>query len=577
MPSFFRRFIYTLSNKARQKTTPNSSDEKLVVDFARTKKSPFDIKSESSYNAYLSNGSLELGLKKSNCIAWVDIPDHEYRDHVIEAKIRLDSLGGYASTGVIFRITDQDSYYLALVSNKGYFRVDVIKDSAPKTLIAWTEISDFDGTNINLNIITYGTFLIIIINGKWVGEANDDSIDSGRVGFVLASYEAAAAETDYACKAWLDYLSVDARYKTVEAEYKKWTDDTIINAEGRLRLAETFAVMGEASKAMNQIYRAWKRRDEAISAVSTSYTEVRTRKELLLAARMSLRLGQYNEAEEFVNSILEQWPNSAEGKAAHEDKIKILTDLNKFAELKKFLMKQTGKTGKDINYYALLARCHWELKEYKASAKAWDKAFKMNSENGVYAVNAASALDMIGMKEDALARFLEAGKIFLKEGNGPELEAMIPKLAALGENNWEARALIGKWAFSIEDYDKCAAEFTAADKLRRAITPPPDADPALFYLWGLVLNIKGKSKEAIRLLEKAVKLAPDYGLFRFKLAEIKLETGVKDPKLAAELKTALELSGDDPDGKMANHAGNLLQKAGYAKQAEYFFDKAKQK
>ena len=154
---------------------------------------------------------------------------------------------------------------------------------------------------------------------------------------------------------------------------------------------------------------------------------------------------------------------------------------------------------------------------------------------------------------------------------------MIPKLAVLGESSWEARALIGKWAFSIEDYDRCAAEFTAADKLRRAITPQPDADPALFYLWGLVLNIKGKGKEATRMLEKAVKLAPDYGLFRFKLAELKLESGAKDTKLAAEFKTALEHIGDDPDGNMANRAGNLLQKAGYAKQAEYFFDKAKQK
>jgi len=548
------------------------------LDFARTKNSPFDIKAESSYNAYLSKDALEMGLKKSNCIAWIDIPGIEYQDHVIEAKISLDSLGGYASTGIIFRIMDQDSYYLALVSSKGYFRIDVVKDNAPKALIAWTEISDFDGTNINLNIITYGTYLIFIINGKWAGEANDDSINSGRIGFALASYKADDPEkAGYSCKAQLHYLSVDARLKTIEAEFKKWTDDSNINAEGRLRLAETFAVMGEASKSMSQINRAWKRRDEAIGDISATYTGVRTRKELLLAARMSVRLGQYSEAEEFIDSILEQWPNSAEGKTAHGEKIKILVELKKYAELKEFLLKHTERTGKNIDYFTLLGRCHWELKEYKASAKAWDKAFKMDSENGIYAVNAASALELAGKKEDALARFLEAGKIFLKENNGPELKSMMPKLAVLGENNWEARALAGKWAFSIEDYDKSAEEFAAANKLRSAIKPQPDADPALYYLWGIVLNIKGKNKEAIRLLERAVSLAPDYGLFRFKLAEIKLTSGVKDAKLAIELKKALELIGDDPDGQMANHAGKLLQKAGYAKQANYFFDKAKQK
>jgi len=587
MPSFSRRLIYALSKKARQKKQ-DSHEEKLIVDFARAKKSPFDIKSESSYNAYLSRdrksrGAFELGLKKLNCIAWVDIPDHEYRDHVIEAKIRLDSLGGYASTGIIFRIADEDSYYLALVSSKGYFRIDVINNNAPKALIVWTEISDFDGSNINLKIITYGTYLIFVINGKWAGEANDDSINRGRIGFALASYETASSQTDndktagesstagqssfagqYTCKARLDYLSVDARLKTIETEYKKWTDDSNINAEGRLRLAETFAVMGEASKSLNQINRAWKRRDEAISAVSSTYTEVRTRKELLLAARMSLRLGHYNEAEEYINSILEQWPDSAEGRTAHTEKINILIEIKKFAELKDFLLKHTGKTEKDINYYTLLARCHWELKEYKACAKAWDKAFKMNSENGVYAANAANALELAGKKEEALQRFLDAGKIFLKEANNPELEAMMPSLAVLGEQNHEARALIGKWAFSIEDYDRCERELAAADKLRRAIKPQPEADPALYYLWGMVLNLKGNSKEAIRLLEKAVKLAPDYGLFRFKLAELKLTNGDKDPKLVDEFKTALEHIGDVSVGNMANLAGNLLQEAGFA-------------
>jgi len=578
MLSFSRRFIYALSNKARQKTQQDASEKKLIFDFARTKKSPFNIKSESSYNAYLSKSTFELGLKKSNCIAWVDIPDHEYRDHVIEAKIRLDSLGGYASTGIIFRITDEDSYYLVLVSSKGYFRVDVVNDNAPKALIVWTEISDFDGINIDLKIVTYGTYLIFIINGKWVGEANDDSINRGRVGLALASYEAAAEETtDYICKACLDYLSVDARLKTIEAEYKKWTNDFNINADGRLRLAESFAVMGEASKALDQINRAWKRRDEAIRAVSSNYTEVRTRKELILAARMSIRLGQFKEADEFINSILEQWPDSAEGKAAYAEKIKVLIELNKFKELKEFILTYTDKADKNIDYYTLLARCHWELKEYRSSAKAWDRAFKMNSENGVYAVNAANALELAGKKEEALSRFIEAGKLFLKQDNTPELAAMMPKLALLGEKNYEARALAGKWAFSIEDYNKCAAEFAASNKLRCAIKPRPKEDPAIFYLWGLVLNLKGNKKEAIRLLERAVKLAPDYGLFRFKLAELKLTSGIEDPKLADELKTALEQIGDDPKGEMANHAGNLLQEAGYAKEAEYFFHKAKEK
>jgi tetratricopeptide (TPR) repeat protein len=590
MPSFSRRFIYGLSNKLFRKNSERNDDNNLVLDFAKIKTSPFDIKTENSYNSYLSkaygeggSGSLVLGLKKSNCIAWVDIPDFEYRDHVIEAKIRLDSMGGYASTGVIFRIVDQQSYYLALVSSKGYFRLDVIKDNAPKTLIAWTEFTDFDGTNIHLEIITYGSNLIFIVNNKWMGEANDDAIPEGRLGFVLASYETADKDDDgeirprgeYTCKSYLDYFSVDEKFKTVEEKYKKWTDDLNINAESRLRLAETFAVMGDHVKALDQITQAWKRRSDALREVATADPDVKTKRELLLAARMAFRIGRYDEAEEYINAILNEWASTPEGKSARAEKIKVLNELNKFAELKEYAATYYDEIEKDKVFYALLGRCHWELNEYEPSAAAWKEAFKLDSENGVYAANAANALEMSDNKKEALSYYIQAGKIFLKQDNQAELAAIMPKLTSLGSKNWEARVLAGKWAFSLEDYDNCEAEFAAANKIRGTLKPRPQGDPAHYYLWGLSLSIRGKRSDAIRLIDRAVKLAPDYGLFRFKLAELKVLGGVKDPNLVQELKLALKQIGDDPEGKMAAHAANILIKAGDRKSARYFSDKAK--
>jgi len=536
-----------------------------------------------------------LGMKKTNCIAWLDIPDTEYRDHVIEAKIRLDSMGGYASTGVIFRISGDNSYYLALVSSKGYFRFDVIKDGAPRALIAWTEIFDFNGKNIDFQIINYGTYLIFIINGKWLGEITDDSLSPGRLGFALASYETTgstennkinneenekkdtddSSSNEYTCKAFLDYFSVDTRIKTIEEIYKKWTDDSNINAENRLVLAETFAVMGKSSRALEQIKKAWKRRDEVIRAASVSYTEeVRTKKELILAARMAFDLGQYAEAEEYISQILEKWPSSEEGKSAHIEKVKILNALNRYAELKEFLLNNTDVIETNIEYYTMLGRCYFELKEYDDSAEAWKKAYQIDGENSVYAVNAANSLELAGKNEEALSLFIEAGRNFLNRDNKSELDSIMPKLSLLGGKNWEARALIGKWAFSIEDYNRCVKEFAAAEKLRCALKPRPKADPALFYLWGLVLSIKRKNKDAIPLLERAVKLAPDYGLFRFKLAELKLTSGVKDSNIVKEFKLAIEHIDDDMKKETANRAGNLLLKAKSKKNADYFFNLA---
>ena len=581
MFSFPGRLIYVLSNKISgtiSRRRRDTAEFRLIADFNKPNKSLFEIKSETFHNAYLSNGSLALELKKPNYIGWTEIPDIEFGSYVTEAKIRLDNMGGYSSAGIIFRL-NEDSYYLALISDKGYFRIDAVKENAPKALIAWSEISDFDGTNIHLKIIAYGDCFIFIINGKWVGEVVDDSVSAGHLGFVLASYETAAksnqAETETVCKAWLDYFSADTRSITLEEQYKYWTTDSNIYAEGRLRLAETFAVMGKFSKALEQIKKTWKCRNEAIRAVSTSASEVRTKKELILAARMAFSLEQYNEAEEYIDHILEQWPQSAEGKLAYTEKLKILNELNKFKELKEFALKHSDVIEKNIDYFTILARCYWKLKEYADSAKAWNTAFRMNGENGVYAANAANALELIGKKKEALAFFIKAAKVFLTQDNQAELAVIMPKLSVLGGGrNWEARALAGKWAFSIEDYSRCIKEFTAAEKLRLETKPKPAADPALFYLWGLSENVMGRIRDAIRMLEKAVKLAPGYGLFRFKLAELKLTAGVKNIDIVSELKLALKSIDDNLIAEMANHAGNLILNAGDAKSAKFFFDKA---
>jgi len=545
MFAFLRRLMYALSNKIWQRSD-EKSESRLVIDFSKSKfalvkQHPFNIKSEDSYNVYLSKstGALVLGLKKTNCIAYVDIPKAEYQDLIIDAKISLDNMGGYASSGIIFRLVDKDSYYIALISSKGYFRFDAVKDGSPRALIAWTEIADFEdkgvgslssNTDFNLKIITYGSYLIFIVNDKWLAEISDDSIPYGTLGFAAVSYdteesydtEVSHDTAEYSCKAHLKYISIDTRVRDIEQQFKKWTNDENINADSRLRLAETFAVMDKPAKAMDQINRAWRRRDEVIRSIATTYTEARTKKELLLAGRMSFRLGQFKEALVYIDSLIDQWPASPEGKLAFSEKIKILNELDKFEDLSEFLQNKADNLEKNIDYYTMLARCCFELKEYEQSANAWKEAFKINNENGVYAANAANSLEQTGRKKEAVSFYIEAGKIFLRQDNNAELEALIPKLLLIGSDNWESHSLAGKWFFSIEDYDRCDKEFHKAEKLRMEKKPRPAADSAVYYLWGLVYYIKKNNKLAVRLLEKAVKLAPDYELFSKKLEEIKL-------------------------------------------------------
>ena len=152
---------------------------------------------------------------------------------------------------------------------------------------------------------------------------------------------------------------------------------------------------------------------------------------------------------------------------------------------------------------------------------------------------------------------------------------MIPRLADLGAQNYEARELVGKWAYSVEDYARAELEFAAAKKLRSKIKPKPAPDLAVSYLRGLICSLNEQYKKAVAWLEEAASLAPDYGLFRFKLAENRLYLGQNpaDSKIVGEFLAALELL-NDTDGQMAFYAGNLYVTFGNDQNAAVFFNKA---
>jgi hypothetical protein len=248
-------------------------EELWEAGFSKPSRTHFDIKSENTYDAYLRGGCLGLGLKKTKCLAWVE-GTRPYRDMILKARLRLDCGGGYGAAGIIFRMIDRGTYYLALLSSKGYFRLDAVRNNTPLALIGWTEFGEKPAVSPGpwekeLTIIASGPRIILLIDGLWAGEIDDSSINAGFLGLALASYE--AGRSAYAAEAFLEYLSVDTRAAEVEAARLAWEDGPSgtewtagsrgagpapprsIPGESRLRLAETFAALGENAAALGQL------------------------------------------------------------------------------------------------------------------------------------------------------------------------------------------------------------------------------------------------------------------------------------------------------------------------------------
>ncbi|MDR2185956.1 MAG: tetratricopeptide repeat protein [Treponema sp.] len=543
--------------------------EKWDAVFSDPKNVRFDIKSESAYDAYLHKSGntdcLVLGLRKAGCIAWIEDPLFRYGDLVIDGTFRLDSRGSYAAAGFLFRVVDERTCYSALISNKGYFRLDVLQNGMPLPLIGWTEVPGAETDRarglpaadmpVSLKIIAWNSHIILAVNGIWAAEIKDSTISEGRICFAAACYDAPVHNDDepYTAEAFLESFSVESRTLEVEKIYGQWENKA--DPRSCFHLAETFTAMNQPAAALIQLKKAWD--DPACE---------KTQRELLLAARLALRLELLDEAETYIDNCIAAGAGTPLGREAGLERVKLLYIAKRYDELIAAAPEDGPGSGNggsaegacteaaprpepSSTFYTLLGNVYMERNEVKRAARCYDEACRLDGSNGLAAKNAANAYELLGEKDEAIKRYLEAGRIFLSQDNYEDLGILVPKMLALDGSSREAHGLAGKWAFGVEDWTMAAQEFAEAERLRLALEPRPGRDPSLVFLQALLLIRQGKRPEALPLLEEAAALAPDFALFRFRLAESRflLSGNSADPRMLADLEAALNLSSGEED------------------------------
>ncbi|MDR2768824.1 MAG: tetratricopeptide repeat protein [Treponema sp.] len=569
-------------------------EEQWTADFTTTKipddedeiKRPpfrFSLASEQRFSAAVEKDALVLRLLKSGCIAWIEDPLFRYRDLVMKGRIRLDPRGGYGAAGFIFRMVDDRTYYMILISSRAYFRLDLVRNGTPLALAGWTEIPEArisdrvgegspeqifaaslgeQGPDIfDLEVVTFGDHLLLAINDQWAGEWNDPSLSCGRICFCAASYEAmnVSVPGKATAEAALLSFSLDSHLDAAEKRYKELGAST--DAASRVRLAETFTALGRSKNALNQLRRAWEQRPAA-------------GRELLLGAKLAMALELWDEAGGYVEQLL----SGAEQKEGRNLKAAILYSRNCYDELVSWSASFSDDDFADpAALSVLLGNAFFTAGKYGEAAAAYDHAFALDGENALAAKNAANARELLGERADALEKYRAAAKVFLKQNNYADLGLIVSRLRLLGEQDWEARALIGKWAFGVENFAEAARELDRAEELRREKQAPPDA--ALYYLQALLLIREEKRREALPLLEKAVKYEGEYPLFRFRLAECRflLNGDPADSRLAADMAIALNVDREtetESYGWIHNFAAQLALSRGDMDGAAALLEKA---
>jgi tetratricopeptide (TPR) repeat protein len=610
MLNFIKRLFGLAPSENMELDTDEIVKEQWNADFSREDKpgeAPhvrFSITSENQYRAYLEGKALCLELKKNNCIAWSENTFYRYQDVAIKGKITLDPKNGYAAAGFVFRMVDDRTYYMILISNRGYFRLDLVRNSVPLTMAGWTETPLMQKTDapfdVEMELVNYGSRILLTINGQWVGSWNDPSIPEGRLGFAIASYEDtgenAKKQGKIKAMAALRSFQLDSRIDHVAKRYEELEETA--HPDRRIRLAETFIALGQVNPALVQLRKAWERREDLLAELSKAEDAViinaiqganpeydlRPEKELLLAAKLAMALEQWGEASEYVEIALERdrelLPEFRNMKAAvlysqgdYKKLIEWVCGLaNKHSSSEQFDKLFSDPSG----LYNLLGHGYFNTSDYQNAAKSYDYSFSLNDKNAMAAKNAGAAHELNNNGKEALNRYLKAGRAFFLDERYEELGLIVPKFQLLGKDNWEAAALTGKWAFAIENWKMAEAELERAEKLRKE--KRGEEDPAIYFLQALLLVREGKRQKALEFFEKAVKNAPDYPLFRYRLAENRflLDNNCDDPRLAADMEAALKVEKEDKTtyGWVHNFAAQIALNKGDVKQGTSHLEKA---
>lgn len=498
------------------------------------------------YRTRLCRKSYILELKKKNLFAWTTCRRYRYSDVCVEADVAIDRDSGYSAVGLILRHLDDENYYYFLVSNRSFFRFDLVFNGTPMRLIEWTPLPSFLKIDwvqsIPLRIIARGSAFSFYLDDEWIGEVTDASISEGRIGFAAQNYE----EEDEA-RFYLMELSLDSIPVEVERAYFRWTNYVPISPEARVNLARTLFGQRQFESAVVQMRRVFESRKG-------------TAEEYMLLAEALVNLGSYEPALRAVEQALDEDGDFDE---ALQEKANLLYLLSRFEDARKHLEGIISRLDDNAVFQNLLGNVTTALGDWETARHAYERAVELQPEMPLFKSNLARTLDTMGLLQDAKDLYLQAAdQLFHEEAYG-EVWPIIYRVKSIDPENRENMTLSGKLFFYEGKKQEAEAIFRLL--LERGF----EEDSSVYFLLGLILAERDERESAAEYFEKACNLEPGVSIYKLRLAENLFLMG-RDCR--SEVEEAFRTKPDDP--WVNNLFGQVLMAEGNAENALGYFEKA---
>lgn len=537
------RILRGLFAKPAPQPEPGSSPEELWrADFSSPERCRFAPVDEARYSARLADAALKLDLHRGSLFAWVDAGDLRYSDVSVEAEIRFDQTGPRSSAGLLFRKQDDSSFLYVLVSSDGDVRLDLVFNGDPRPIVPWTACPWAGGTDsLLLSLVVRGPRIVVLVNGRFALEAEDDSLDGGGIAFAAQSYDEAASFT-------LVSLSIESRPVEAESDYVRFARVLEADSSQRRRLAESYFGLGYYVPALVQLRKIYDR--GAVEA-----------RDKFLEAECLLRLDLKDEAALAIDACLAIDPGHAE---AREERFNLLYLRGDYEELRRALEAEPEKVAASPRLANLLGHARYNMASWASAALAYGQAADADPAMPIYARNRAMALEKAGDRTAAAAAWLAAARGFYSQNAWDDSADCSSRLRQLGYDRAALDSLDGLVAYG-------RGEHASALSILSKLAKKGRADAPALYILGLLQSSGGKKAEAVTSFRKAAEQDQDKPIYRYRLAEALFLAG---QPCADELDAALRAA--PSDGWTLNLAGQAALARGKAAEAAGYFGKARE-
>ena len=511
-------------------------EEKWKSNFSILKKKRFIEENTDSFKAVHSHNAFRVELKRSNLFAWALFSPFQYKNFVVETDITIDPGNGHSAAGLQFRYKDEENHYYALISNKGFFRFDVVFNGNPSPLIPWLEIPSPKGhSSFRFRLIAHNDSFSFYLNDQWIAEISDETFDTGLLTFAAQNYD----DKEHASYE-LARMMLESRPVEVEVWYYRWTKVIPAEPQRRVALARRLYGQGHFTAALVQLRRAF-------------HTAEPDGDELFLLAETYLGLGMYPEALDHIEESLQRDPHPPE---AQHEKANILYLQNRFLEARDYIEGIINSFPENAALWNLYGNSEYALGRWSAATEKYLKAVELDNGLPIFQLNAARALDRSGDVDRGSGYYAEAARLFFRQGAFEELPFILEQIKRIDPENPLAAAVRAKLLFQESDFE-------AAEEIFLWLIDRGEAESEIEFLQGLIHMRRAEYADGVRCFNRAIDKAPDFYLYWLKRAECEYLMG-EDSVEALSKAQALQ----PENGWVHNLAGLIRLEKGEYKEAE---------